>query len=226
MITSRCYSSVISMISSLAYSETEICFVLVKLFEVIETDNSLYLVMEYASGGEVFDYLVAQGRMKEKEARAKFRQVSAHSCAHAAAIQRLAAQTRCWWFQIVSAVQYYHSKKIIHRDLKVSCWYCLKSLSLCNAAVMRAENLLLDHEMNIKIADFGFSNEFSAGNKLDTFCGSPPYAAPELFQVNIGMLYSSDEFPLTKFDWLVSGKKIRWPRSWCVEFRCHFIHIS
>merc|ERR1719220_678837 len=111
---------------------------IVKLFQVIETEKTLYLVMEYASGGEVFDYLVLHGRMKEKEARAKFR-------------------------QIVSAVQYCHQKKIIHRDLK-------------------AENLLLDSEMNIKIADFGFSNEFVPGNKLDTFCGSPPYAAPELFQ--------------------------------------------
>ncbi len=51
------------------------------------------------------------------------------------------------------------------------------SLSLC-----KAENLLLDADMNIKIADFGFSNEFTIGSKLDTFCGSPPYAAPELFQ--------------------------------------------
>uniref|UniRef100_A0A669DG57 non-specific serine/threonine protein kinase n=1 Tax=Oreochromis niloticus TaxID=8128 RepID=A0A669DG57_ORENI len=110
----------------------------VKLFEVIETEKTLYLVMEYASGGEVFDYLVAHGRMKEKEARAKFR-------------------------QIVSAVQYCHQRRIVHRDLK-------------------AENLLLDADMNIKIADFGFSNEFTVGSKLDTFCGSPPYAAPELFQ--------------------------------------------
>jgi serine/threonine protein kinase len=49
-------------------------------------------------------------------------------------------------------------------------------------SALQAENLLLDSEMNIKIADFGFSNEFTPGNKLDTFCGSPPYAAPELFQ--------------------------------------------
>uniref|UniRef100_A0AAQ4RZ77 non-specific serine/threonine protein kinase n=1 Tax=Gasterosteus aculeatus aculeatus TaxID=481459 RepID=A0AAQ4RZ77_GASAC len=92
----------------------------------------------FSSAWEVFDYLVAHGRMKEKEARSKFR-------------------------QIVSAVQYCHQKHIVHRDLK-------------------AENLLLDADMNIKIADFGFSNEFTMGNKLDTFCGSPPYAAPELFQ--------------------------------------------
>lgn len=149
---------------------------IVKLFQVIETEKTLYLVMEYASGGEVFDYLVLHGRMKEKEARAKFR-------------------------QIVSAVQYCHQKKIIHRDLK-------------------AENLLLDSEMNIKIADFGFSNEFTPGNKLDTFCGSPPYAAPELFQgkefssgynISSGFLSELFKFNLRAIDSRFAGKKYDGP---------------
>lgn len=111
---------------------------IVRLYEVIESDRHVYLVMEYAPNGEVFDYLVTNGRMKEKEARAKFR-------------------------QLVSAVEYCHCKKIVHRDLK-------------------AENLLLDKDYNIKLADFGFSNFYDGENKLDTFCGSPPYAAPELFR--------------------------------------------
>ncbi|XP_018430886.1 PREDICTED: MAP/microtubule affinity-regulating kinase 4-like [Nanorana parkeri] len=55
---------------------------------------------------------------------------------------------------------------------------------------LQAENLLLDSDANIKIADFGFSNEFTPGGKLDTFCGSPPYAAPELFQ---GKRYNGPE---------------------------------
>lgn len=111
---------------------------IVRLYEVIDTPKELYLVMEYAIGGEIFDYLVAHGRMKEKEARRYFR-------------------------QIVAAVDYCHKMHIIHRDLK-------------------AENLLLDGNLNIKIADFGFSNQFTPGEKLSTWCGSPPYAAPELFQ--------------------------------------------
>lgn len=166
---------------------------IVKLFQVIETEKTLYLVMEYASGGEVFDYLVLHGRMKEKEARAKFR-------------------------QIVSAVQYCHQKKIIHRDLK-------------------AENLLLDSEMNIKIADFGFSNEFTPGNKLDTFCGSPPYAAPELFQ---GILpqddYASADFSRKSpeivddhartTDSLVRRKEVRRPGSGCMVVGCNPVHFG
>ncbi|CAB1347690.1 unnamed protein product, partial [Coregonus sp. 'balchen'] len=110
-----------------------------KIFrEVMETERMIYLVTEYASGGEIFDHLVAHGRMAEKDARRKFK-------------------------QIVAAVHFCHCRNIVHRDLK-------------------AENLLLDHNLNIKIADFGFSNLFSRGQLLKTWCGSPPYAAPELFE--------------------------------------------
>uniref|UniRef100_A0A8C3UU25 non-specific serine/threonine protein kinase n=1 Tax=Catharus ustulatus TaxID=91951 RepID=A0A8C3UU25_CATUS len=105
---------------------------------VMETERMIYLVTEYASGGEIFDHLVAHGRMAEKEARRKFK-------------------------QIVAAVNFCHCRNIVHRDLK-------------------AENLLLDANLNIKIADFGFSNIFTPGQLLKTWCGSPPYAAPELFE--------------------------------------------
>ncbi|EGF77087.1 hypothetical protein BATDEDRAFT_14212, partial [Batrachochytrium dendrobatidis JAM81] len=119
---------------------------IVRLYEVIDTPDELYLIMEYVSGGEIFDYLVAHGRMKEKEARKHFR-------------------------EIVSALGYCHAMHVIHRDLK-------------------AENLLLDANMNVKVADFGFSNQFAPGQRLNTWCGSPPYAAPELFQ---GKEYSGPE---------------------------------
>jgi len=58
----------------------------------------------------------------------------------------------------------------------------LASRKMLNVILLQAENLLLDADFNIKIADFGFSNEFSEESQLGTFCGSPPYAAPELFQ--------------------------------------------
>lgn len=74
--------------------------------------------------------------------------------------------------QILSAVEYCHLTGIAHRDLK-------------------AENLLLDSiALNVKIADFGFSNRFTPGERLNTWCGSPPYAAPEVFR---GKHYSGPE---------------------------------
>ncbi|XP_014240999.1 serine/threonine-protein kinase SIK3-like isoform X2 [Cimex lectularius] len=111
---------------------------IIRLYQVMETPKTIYLVTEYACGGEIFDFLVKNGRLREIEACKIFH-------------------------QIVAAVSYCHSRNVVHRDLK-------------------AENLLLDANMKIKLADFGFSNEFEAGDKLKTWCGSPPYAAPELFQ--------------------------------------------
>ncbi|XP_045487242.1 serine/threonine-protein kinase par-1 isoform X1 [Pieris rapae] len=111
---------------------------IVKLYQVMESTHTLYLVTEYAPNGEIFDHLVSRGRMPESEAARAFA-------------------------QMVAAVGYCHANGVVHRDLK-------------------AENLLLDKDMNIKLADFGFSNEYTSGSPLSTWCGSPPYAAPELFE--------------------------------------------
>ncbi|KAH8813920.1 snf 1 [Flagelloscypha sp. PMI_526] len=70
---------------------------------------------------------------------------------------------RRFFQQIISGMEYSHRRKIVHRDLK-------------------PENLLLDQELNVKIADFGLSSNFSDGSFLDTSCGSPNYAAPEVIK--------------------------------------------
>ena len=111
---------------------------IIKLYQVMETESFIYIVTEYAANGEIFDYLVDNGKMTEKQAATTFS-------------------------QILKAVHYCHQRKVVHRDLK-------------------AENLLLDQDGNIKLADFGFSNYFTPGCVLSTWCGSPPYAAPELFE--------------------------------------------
>ncbi|KAG7275907.1 hypothetical protein CRUP_011357 [Coryphaenoides rupestris] len=111
---------------------------IIKLYQVMETKDMLYIVTEYAKNGEMFEHLTSSGRMSEDEARKKF-------------------------WQILTAVDYCHRHHIVHRDLKM-------------------ENLLLDTNMNIKLADFGFGNFYNAGEPLATCCGSPPYAAPEVFE--------------------------------------------
>lgn len=114
--------------------------------QVISTPTDIFMIMEYVSGGELFDYIVKHGKLQENDARRFFQ-------------------------QIISGVDYCHRHMIVHRDLK-------------------PENLLLDHNMHVKIADFGLSNMMLDGEFLRTSCGSPNYAAPEVIS---GKLYAGPE---------------------------------
>ena len=108
---------------------------IVQQYAIIETDTIIYIISEYCSGGELFDYIVSKRKLYEVEACRIYQ-------------------------QLISGLEYLHKQRICHRDLK-------------------PENLLFDSKHNLKIADFGLSNDYHKG-KLSTPCGSPCYAAPEM----------------------------------------------
>jgi serine/threonine protein kinase len=95
----------------------------------------ILVVLELASGGELFDYLSYSGQFDELIARSYFH-------------------------QLISGLQYCHSKGVTHRDLK-------------------PENLLLDEHMVMKIADFGLGT--FGRSSMKTECGTQAYMAPEMF---------------------------------------------
>ncbi|XP_030626845.1 5'-AMP-activated protein kinase catalytic subunit alpha-2 [Chanos chanos] len=66
---------------------------IIKLYQVISTPTDFFMVMEYVSGGELFDYICKHGRVEDTEARRLFQ-------------------------QIISAVDYCHRHMVVHRDLK------------------------------------------------------------------------------------------------------------
>ncbi|KAF9929422.1 NUAK SNF1-like kinase 2 [Linnemannia zychae] len=70
-------------------------------------------------------------------------------------------EARRIFHQIVLAIHYCHENSVVHRDLK-------------------PENILLDSERNVRVADFGFGNNWHKDRHLTTYCGSPFYAAPEM----------------------------------------------
>ncbi|OCT83404.1 NUAK family SNF1-like kinase 1 [Xenopus laevis] len=119
---------------------------IIQVFEVFESRDKIIIVMEYASNGELYDFINNKNQISENDARRFFR-------------------------QIVSAVHYCHKKGIVHRDIKL-------------------ENILLDENLNVKLADFGLSNHFQKNQVLETYCGSPLYASPEIVK---GLPYQGPE---------------------------------
>ncbi|XP_052231247.1 SNF-related serine/threonine-protein kinase-like isoform X4 [Dreissena polymorpha] len=110
----------------------------VRLYEVIDTQTKLYLILELGDGGDMYDYIMKhENGIEENKARHYFR-------------------------QIVEAISYCHRLHVVHRDLK-------------------PENVVFFKKLEVvKLTDFGFSNMFNPGNKLETSCGSLAYSAPEI----------------------------------------------
>ncbi|KAK8550568.1 hypothetical protein V6N13_119086 [Hibiscus sabdariffa] len=112
----------------------------VELKEVMATKTKIFFVMEYVRGGELFAK-VFKGKLKEDAARKYFQ-------------------------QLISAVDFCHSRGVSHRDLK-------------------PENLLLDENEDLKISDFGLSalpEQLRNDGLLHTRCGTPAYVAPEVLR--------------------------------------------
>ena len=94
----------------------------VKLFETFETGRHILLVMELCAGGDLLNYVRKRRKLTEDIAKALFK-------------------------QIVEGLGYIHSKRILHRDIKL-------------------DNILLDGKGNVKIADFGVSKLVKKGEVM------------------------------------------------------------
>lgn len=118
----------------------------------------LYFIMQYGEGGELFTKITNQGETDVN----KWRNIYFSSFSGKFPESR----ARDIFRQVGSAVSYMHHRGMIHRDIK-------------------AENVFFTSRDHILLGDLGFAKRLdSMDQHLTTFCGSPPYAAPELFVVN------------------------------------------
>ncbi|KAF2637363.1 Pkinase-domain-containing protein [Massarina eburnea CBS 473.64] len=140
---------------------------IVRLHEMVETERHIGIILEYASGGELFDHILNHRYLKDGAARRLFA-------------------------QLISGVGYLHKKGIVHRDLKLE-----------NLLLDRNRNIIITDFGFANTFDpndeLGEEIEFNLGNKefikslgleggdgprrgdlMQTSCGSPCYAAPEL----------------------------------------------
>ena len=108
------------------------------------TEKNVFMVTEVVHGGELLEGITEEGSYSEADAR------------------RIIVQ-------ILKAVEYLHSKKVVHRDIKL-------------------ENILMsDRSPNatVKLIDFGLSRLPQDGSEMRTICGSPLYVAPEILDMNL-----------------------------------------
>ncbi|KAM0292156.1 hypothetical protein ACHAO9_003129 [Fusarium lateritium] len=142
---------------------------IVRLIDKVETDRHIGIILEYASGGELFDYILNHRYLKDNAARRLFA-------------------------QLVSGVGYLHKKGIVHRDLKLENLLLDRNRNIIITDFGFAntfdpnEELSKDEELNITDKEFvkrmGLDrvkmNGSRKGDLMQTSCGSPCYAAPEL----------------------------------------------
>jgi protein-serine/threonine kinase len=142
---------------------------IVRLHEMVETDRYIGIIMEYASGGELFDFILNNRYLKDHAARRLFA-------------------------QLISGVGYLHKKGIVHRDLKLENLLLDKNRNIIITDFGFANTFNLGDELSDEIEynltnrefvkrmrlDKLDANGLRRGDLMQTSCGSPCYAAPEL----------------------------------------------
>ncbi|KAE8669037.1 CBL-interacting protein kinase 23 [Hibiscus syriacus] len=149
---------------------------IVRLHEVLASRTKIYIILEFVSGGELFDKIVRHllshnyGRYFLISWRLSFlccwfppgKYLSPLDSLLVHRVRLPENECRQYFQQLVNAVAHCHSKGVYHRDLK-------------------PENLLLDSSGNLKVSDFGLSALTQQGGRLlHTMCGTPNYVAPEV----------------------------------------------